>query len=114
VTISQLVDAVIDLSVLESQNLLDVVDLRVLRKRLPASLSDVEQLSAQRKHAIVVSADNRQPRDRKRFGRVSFREDQSAISCIPGTGVVRIFELRNADEPFTATSVYVRVIDRYE
>lgn len=56
VTITQARDVIVLLALLESENLLDVLNLLVLEQLLGVGFADIEQLSTEREHAIVVSA----------------------------------------------------------
>jgi hypothetical protein len=97
--ISKVIHALIHLSVLKAQNLLDIIDLDVFCERFAASFANIQQFSAEWEDAIIVAADDRKARDRQRFGGISFGKDQSAASCVSGTRIVGIFELGDTDEP---------------
>lgn len=74
----------------QTQNLLDVLDLLVLHDLVVTRLTDVQDLTAQRENSKVVSPDDVQTGDGKCLGGVSFREDESAVLGVLGTGIVSI------------------------
>ena len=80
-----------------------VGDFLVPQHRLHAHVPHVQQLPSQRKHAESVSAYNGQASNSKRLRRVSFRQDECALSRASATCVVSILELRDGLQLFGGT-----------
>ena len=78
---------------LQTQDLLDVLNLLVLHDLVVASFPDVEQLAAQGEDAVVVATDDTETSDGERLGGVSFGQDERAVLRILRAGVVGVGEL---------------------
>ena len=86
-------DVRVVLVVLQTQDLLDVLNLLVLHDLVVASFPDVEQLAAQGEDAVVVATDDTETSDGERLGGVSFGQDERAVLRILRAGVVGVGEL---------------------
>ena len=78
---------------LQSHNLLDVLNLFVLHDLIMARLAYIKQFTAQWKHTKVVSTNHTQSSHRERLGRVSFCKDQSAVPGIFRPSIVSVGQL---------------------
>ena len=74
------------------------------------SFANVEHFTPQRKHAVLVPADDGQPGDRKGFGRISLGEDQRTVGGIASSCVVGVVEFRYAWESNGGSRVSGRVM----
>jgi hypothetical protein len=99
VPVPQPLRRLVDLPLLQSHNLLDVLDLGVVDKLRSRSLSDVEKLSSQREDTEVISTDDVQTGNGESLGRVSFRQDEGAVLALLRSGVVGVFELEDTGDP---------------
>lgn len=84
---------------LQTENLLDVLDLLVLHDLVVLCFAYVEQLSTQRKNTIIITTDDTKTSNGEGLGRVSFRQDKGTVSGFPGTSIVRVGQLRKTLEP---------------
>lgn len=91
--ISQARHVRIILVVLETHNLLDILDLLVLHNLIVLRLAYVEKLAAQREDAKVVASDNTKSSHGERLGRVSFGQYKRALRCVARSSVVCVREL---------------------
>ena len=112
VTVSQAVDRGVVLVVLETQDLLDVLDLDILYDLVVAGFSDVEQLASKREDAVFVASDNTETGDSESFGGVSFCEDEGASFGITATGAIGVFQLDDTGDsrPFGAVRFFEDLI----
>ena len=76
--------------VLQTKNLLDILDLLVLHDLVVFSLANVQQLSTQREDTVVVATDDTKTRHSQGLGRVSFRQNESTVSSILRPSVVGV------------------------
>jgi hypothetical protein len=86
----------VDLLMLQAQDLLQSLDLGIVRQALAAGFSDVEQFAAQGKDAKVVASNVADTSYGERLGRVTFRQDQGALVAVFRAGLVGVFKLGNA------------------
>jgi len=100
--VAQRVGRGVRLALLEAHDLLDGLDLGVVEERLAARLAHVEQLAAQREHAVVVAPDDGEARHGERLRRVSLGEDERALGPVAGAGVVGVLELDEARDAVEA------------
>lgn len=105
--ISQTVSCRIILSVLQPENLLDMLNLRVLDNLLVPSFSNVEKFSSEREDAVIISSDHTQPRNSEGFGRIPFSQDKSASLGVAAPGVIGVLEF-----DYTRNSTQIREIQR--
>ena len=84
---------------LQSHNLLYILDLLVLHDLFVPGIADIEWLSAQREHAEVVATDNAQTGDCERLGGVTLCEDQRAFGGLPGACVVGVGQFGQTRQP---------------
>jgi hypothetical protein len=61
-------------------------------------LADIEKLTLQRKHSIVVPADDTEAGNSERLGGVAFGKDKGAVLALSSARKVRIVELGDADK----------------
>ncbi len=92
-SVSQAVDIEVLLAVLETENLLDGLDLGILHDLIVCGLADVEKLTSKRKDTKVVTPDFSDTGDGERLGGVTFGENERAVLSFATTSVVGIFEL---------------------
>ena len=59
-------------------------------------IPDIQQLTTQWKHSILVSTHNTQATDSQRFGRVSLSQNKCTLLGIPTTCIISIIKFRNA------------------
>ena len=83
---------------LQPHDLLNILNLLVLHNLIMFRLADIEQFSTQGEDPKVVSSDDPQTSHGKRFGRVSFCENERAISGVFGTSIVRVGKFRQAQQ----------------
>mmetsp|Transcript_13832 Transcript_13832/g.34094 ORF Transcript_13832/g.34094 Transcript_13832/m.34094 type:complete len:794 (+) Transcript_13832:3553-5934(+) len=95
--VAELVQVVILHAGSQAHDLQDSLNLGVLQQRSVRSLANVEQFTAQGKHAIEIATDHGETGDRKRLRGVSFRENQRALRRFFSTRLVRVFEFRNSE-----------------
>ena len=79
----------------QPQNFLQIGYLRILGDAFVVGVFHVQQLAAERIHAVQIAPDLRQTRDRHRLGRVTFRQDQRAFLGKASARLVGITQLRN-------------------
>ena len=103
-TISQTVDRGVGLTVFQSKDFLDMGQLDIFGDLIVTGFSHVEQFSSQGENTVVVSTDHSQTGDGESFGRVSFRQDQSASLSVSSSSVVGIFQLDDTGD--TAMSAH--------
>ena len=84
---------------LQPKDLLDVLDLLILHDLIVLRLTNVEQLSSKWKDTIVVTTNDTKTCDRKGLGRVSFRQDECAVGCLPRSCVVCVGQFGETLEP---------------
>ena len=84
------------LLVLDAEDLDEIIDFGVLHDLLVSGFSHVQQFSLQREHAVLVPTDDTQSGYGQRFGRISFRQNQSAVDGILGAGVVGVIQFRDS------------------
>ena len=87
------------LVVLETKNLLDVLNLLVLHDLVVLRVADVEKLSTQWEDTIVVPTNDTQSSNCKRLGGVSFRQDKRTVAGLPSTGIIGIRQLWKTLKP---------------
>lgn len=105
-TISERVRGGVVMVVLQTQDLLDVLDLLVLHDLVVARLADIEQLTAKREDTEAITAlDGTDAGHGHRLGGVSFGEDESALACVSPTRPVRVVELRNSSKTGTLSTI---------
>lgn len=78
---------------LQSHNLLDVLDLLILHDLIVTRLANIEKFAAERKHTKIISTNDAQPSDCERFSGVSFRKDEGAVASILRPSIVGIGQL---------------------
>ena len=87
---------------------MSIIIMHTLTDLVMRCFSDVEQLASQWEHSIVVPAHHPQPTDSQCLGRVSLREDESAVVRVPASCLVGIVQLWNAlGTANTQTSAYM-------
>lgn len=84
---------------LETHNLLNILNLFVLHDLVVFRFSNIEKFAAQREHTEIVSANNTKASDGQGFGRVSFRKDQCAIFTMLCTSIVCVCKFSQPQEP---------------
>lgn len=95
--VTQAVDRLVLVVVLEAKNLFDVLNLDVLHNLVMVRLANIEELSTQGEDTEVVTPlDGTKTRDCKSFGGVSFSEDERAPAGVAATGPVGVFEFGDA------------------
>jgi len=97
-TISQTFRRLVLLVMLQSHDLLDILNLLVLHNLIMTGFANIEKLSSQRKHAKVVTSNNRETRHSQSLGRVSFSKDEGARGTLAGTGIIGVTEFGHAVE----------------
>jgi len=97
-TVSELLGVVVRNAVLQAEDLLDGVDLLVLAQLYGSGLANVQQLTAERKDAILIATDDREARDGESLGTVSLGQDQSTILRVARAGVVGVIQLLDAGD----------------
>mmetsp|Transcript_48734 Transcript_48734/g.87597 ORF Transcript_48734/g.87597 Transcript_48734/m.87597 type:complete len:231 (-) Transcript_48734:1005-1697(-) len=83
----------------EAHDCQKIGNLRVTNDLLEVGISHVENLALQREDSELVAADNAEPCDCQRLGRVALCQDQGAVLRVTSSGIVGIFELRDAKHP---------------
>jgi hypothetical protein len=85
--------------VLQSQNLLDVLNFDVLHDLVVVGFTNVEQLSTQGEDTeVVTSLNGTETGYGESLGGVTFSEDECAAARIAATGPVGIFKLGNTTD----------------
>jgi hypothetical protein len=97
-SVSQAADIRVVFVMLQSHDLLDVLNFLVLHDLVMSSLSNVEELSSKGENTVTVASNNSKTGHCQCFGGVSFREDESTIPRVPGAGIVGIAELRKTKQ----------------
>ncbi len=97
--VTQTVSRCVILTMLETQDLFDVLDLDILDDLIMSGLSNIKQLASQGEDAVIITADDAQAGDSECFGRVSLGEDESAELSVTTSRVIRVFELDDARDP---------------
>lgn len=106
VTVSEGIGRRVVVVVLQTQNLLDVLDFLVLHDLVVACLTDVEELTTKREDAESVTALNCTDAGHcHRLGGVSFRQDQSALARVAATRPVCVIKLGDSPDTGTLRSV---------
>ena len=96
--ISQTSDIRVFLVMLQSHDLLDVLDLFVLHNLIVLCFADVEQFSAKREHAKIVTSHDTKSSDSQGFGRVSLRQDKGTTLRVSCPGIVGVGQLGHASK----------------
>jgi hypothetical protein len=96
VAVSKTIGGGVVLIMLETENLLDVLNLDVFDDLVVTGLSDIEQLSTQGEDTVLVATNDSEAGDCECLGGVSFRQDQSAVLCIAPARIVCVFQLDDA------------------
>lgn len=113
--ISQTVNTGIVLVVLQTQNLLDMLDFLIFYNLVVTSFANVEKFTSERENAIFIASDNCKAGNSESFGRISFRQNESAVLGVPAASIVRIFKLYNTRNSECCKLVnigtYIRSID---
>lgn len=96
--VSEGIDGIVNLSVLQSHDLLDRLNLGVVHESLSSRFSYVEELSSKWEDSVVVSTDDGESGNGERFGGISFGENEGTFRSCSTTGVVGIFELDESSD----------------
>ena len=106
-SVTKITRILVVLIVLQTKNLLDILNFLVLHDLVVLRFPNVEQLATEREDAIVVATDDTESRYRKRLGRVSFCQDERAVSGLPRSSVVSIGQFRKSLESIIRLVAYI-------
>ena len=82
----------------QPDNLHEVLYLLIIEEYVIARLPNIEQLSFERKHPVVVPANYLYATHRQSLGRISLCKDQSTLARVTGTCHVGVLELGDSEE----------------
>mmetsp|Transcript_20803 Transcript_20803/g.31270 ORF Transcript_20803/g.31270 Transcript_20803/m.31270 type:complete len:245 (+) Transcript_20803:855-1589(+) len=80
----------------EAHNLYKIHNLLILHDLSMCRITNIEWLTLQGEHSIVVSANNRKTTHSQRLGRVSLGNDQSTILALGSSSMIGVIQLDNS------------------
>lgn len=72
-----------------------MLDFYIFDNLVVTSFANIEKFTPERENAILITSDNCKTRNGESFGRISFRQDESAVLGVSAASIVRIFKLYN-------------------
>ena len=94
--ITQCRNILVVLVMLQTKNLLDILDFFVLHNLVVLRVSDVKEFTTQREDTVVVTTDYREASHGERLGGISFCQDKGTIRSFASAGIVSIREFGKA------------------
>ena len=94
--ITQCRNILVVLVMLQTKNLLDILDFFVLHNLVVLRVSNVKKFTTQREDTVVVTTDYRETSHSEGLGGISFCQDKGAVGGFASTGIVGIREFGKA------------------
>ena len=104
VSVAQPSGRLILLTVLQSENLYHHLDALITRNLIYLLRVDIQDLTTQRVDSVAVAADDAQTGNGKRLCTLSLREDESAVTGIATSSIIRIIQVRDTNKTFRPSS----------